>query len=84
MENNNTKEYKVTARSVCANVTEPFVDFFEVTSAQEAVDAWKAQAADCGVELSDIQLVKLEVFDRSALKWVDTTFASESHPISGS
>lgn len=78
---NEIKEYKVTARSTCSAVVEPFVDFFEVSNAQEAVDAWKAQAAECGVELSDIQLVKLEV--RLNGKWVDTTFASEGRPILG-
>lgn len=60
MENKNTlNEYKLTAKSTCASVTEPFVDWFEAETEAQAIEQWKAQAIECGIELSDIQLVSV-------------------------
>jgi hypothetical protein len=42
---------------------EPFVDWFEVNTAREAVEAWQHQAAECGISPDEIILVSVEEQD---------------------
>ena len=39
---------------------EPFVDWFEADTPQEAVEAWQHQAAECGISPEEIVLVSIE------------------------
>jgi hypothetical protein len=39
---------------------EPFVDWFEADTPQEAVEAWQHQAAECGISPDEIVLVSVE------------------------
>ena len=54
-------EYKLTARSTCKTVVEPFVDWFVAGSEAEAIEQWKNQAAECGIEPEDIELVSVKL-----------------------
>jgi len=57
------KLFRLTARSKCAAVIEPFVDWFECDTAEEAIAAWQHNATDCGVSLDDIELVSVVEHD---------------------
>jgi hypothetical protein len=39
---------------------EPFVDWFEADTPQEAVATWQHQAAECGISPEEIVLVSVE------------------------
>ncbi len=57
------KTFRLTARSRHAGMLEPFVDWFTVETAQEAVEAWQHQAAECGISPDEIILVSVEEQD---------------------
>lgn len=50
------KTFKAVAKSKVPGMVEPFVDWFEAASREEAVEQWKAQAVACGIDLNDITL----------------------------
>ncbi len=54
------KTFRLTARSRHTGMLEPFVDWFTVETAQEAVAAWQHQAAECGISPDEITLVSIE------------------------
>ena len=57
------KTFRLTARSRHVGMLEPFVDWFEVNTAREAVEAWQHQAAECGISPDEIILVSVEEQD---------------------
>jgi hypothetical protein len=54
------KTFRLTARSRHAGMLEPFVDWFEADTPQEAVATWQHQAAECGISPEEIVLVSVE------------------------
>jgi hypothetical protein len=54
------KVFRLTARSRHTGMLEPSVDWFETETAQEAVEAWQHQAAECGISPEEIVLVSIE------------------------
>ena len=54
------KTFRLTARSRHTGMIEPFVDWFEADTPQEAVEAWQHQAAECGISPDEIVLVSVE------------------------